>query len=101
MDEPSARRILREVAEDSSRVIFVSHAEHRMAQRGISTAQIMRALRNGWIVEGPLPDPKMGQGWRLTLETISAGDPLQVVVTIYEDESGNQALVITAYWSGR
>ncbi len=99
MDEPSARRILQEVAGDSSRVIFVSHTEQRMAKRGISNAQIIRALRNGRIVEGPFPDPKMGAGWRLTLETLSAGDPLQVVVTIDEDEAGNQVLVITAFWS--
>ncbi|MFO1255825.1 MAG: DUF4258 domain-containing protein [Sphingomonadaceae bacterium] len=47
MNDASALKLLREIAEDSGRVIFTRHALQRMRQRKVSTAQVLTCLRRG------------------------------------------------------
>ena len=46
MNDASALKLLREIAEDSGRVIFTRHALQRMRQRKVSTAQVLTCLRD-------------------------------------------------------
>jgi len=56
LSKAKARRIVREVAQDSSRAEFVEHAERRMRQRRITRTRVMRCLKRGDIVQGPAWD---------------------------------------------
>ncbi len=53
LQKDQAQDILRQVAEDSSRIIFTNHAEDRMYEREITRTDIIRVLRTGSIKEGP------------------------------------------------
>ena len=99
MDRPQAQAILADLARDSGNIIVTHHAQERMDERGITWRQVVRCLEKGTITEGPAPDLK--GGWKLTVETISAGDPLAVVAAVTEDAQGNKAIVVTAYYPGQ
>lgn len=91
----TAQQVLREVAEDSARVFFTDHAEERMQTRCITRVQVLRCLRHGRIVEGPVRDVR--GNWALKVEVLSAGDVLTVAAALDHDEHGNLVVVITTY----
>jgi len=51
---------VRRIAEDSSKVFFSPHALEQMAKRGITDAEVIRALKLGEIDGVPWLEPKMG-----------------------------------------
>lgn len=90
-----AKNLLKEIAKDSSRVVFTLHAEKRMRQRKITRTQVLRCLTHGHIVEGPAPSMKGNM--EMKLEVMSAGEIVVVVVALEKDESGNFAVIITVF----
>jgi hypothetical protein len=90
-----ARKLIKGIAEDSSRVIFTLHAEKRMCQRKITRTQVLRCLTHGRIVEGPAPSIKGNQ--ELKMEVMSAGEIVTVVAALERDNSGNYAVIITVF----
>jgi len=90
-----ARKLIKEIAEDSSRVIFTAHAEKRMRQRKISRIQVMRCLTHGRVIEGPAPSIK--GNWEMKMEVMSAGEIVTVVVALEKDDAGNYAVIITVF----
>ena len=91
----SALNIIRELAKESQKVFFTNHARERMSQRNIATSQIFRCLKTGVITEEPFRDPK--GNWKLTLESMCAGDLITVAVVLDHNEQGNYILIITTY----
>jgi hypothetical protein len=92
----NALRIIREVAEDSARVVFLSHPRKQMRQRKIMPTQVLKCLKRGAIIEGPARDIK--GNWRCTLNWRHAGDEVSVVVAIKHDHNmRRKLLVITAF----
>lgn len=75
---------------------LLGHAQARMDERGITWRQVVRCLAKGYITEGPAPDQK--GGWKVTVETVSAGDQLAVVAAVNKDAQGNKAIVVTTFY---
>ena len=92
---PMALEIVREIAATTERVKFTYHVLERMAERNITTKQVLCCLRNGWIVEGPAKSIK--GNWEMTLKVISAGDAVNVVIALDRDVHGNTVVVITTF----
>jgi hypothetical protein len=90
-----ARQLVREIAKDSGRVVFTHHAEVKMRKRHITRTQVLRCLAHGGVSEGPAPDVK--GNWTMTLEVLSAGELVTVVVALARDKAGDMIVVITAY----
>jgi len=90
-----AQKLVKEIAEGSSRVIFTYHAEKRMCERKITRTQVLRCLTHGNIVEGPAPSIKGNM--EMKLEIMSAGEIVAVVAALEKDESGNFAVIITVF----
>lgn len=76
--------IIRDAAA-TGRVGLLPHARKRMRKRRISFAQIIACLEKGVIVEGPYLD--IHGFWRSTMEYLSAGDEVAVVVSFNSRES--------------
>lgn len=93
LDIHEARRIVREIAEESARVAILPHAQKRKRQRRISLEDVLRVLRNGSVTEGPYIALKSGW-WRITMTGRSAGDEVSCVVEI---EWKTRLLVVTVY----
>ncbi|WP_108986013.1 DUF4258 domain-containing protein [Candidatus Phycosocius bacilliformis] len=45
LNDANARRLLREIAQDSSNVIFTAHARKRMKERKITSMQVLACLQ--------------------------------------------------------
>ena len=91
----SALKIIRELAEDSSKVIITHHARERMQQRNITDIQIFRCLLHGNMQDSPYRDPR--GSWKMKLENKSAGDVVKVVIALDCDSNGNYIVVITTF----
>lgn len=89
----TARKLIKQIASDSSRVFIVPHAQKRMDERCITRTQILRCLLHGRIVEGPAQ--QIRGNWRFTVETCCAGEGINVVAEIEEDINGNTIIVVT------
>lgn len=92
----NAIKKIRKVAENTSLVIFLDHAEMRMQEREISIAQVFRVLRFG--------DPKTLQwdteserGWKCKFTRITAGARLSVVAKLVERGRGHVCLIISTF----
>jgi hypothetical protein len=47
MNDASALKLLRDIAQDSGRVIFTQHARLRMRQRKVTPVQVLACLQHG------------------------------------------------------
>lgn len=92
MNDATALRVLREIAEDSARVIFTKHANQRMRQRKVSPVQVIACLQRGTISESVALD--MHGNWKLTVSHRVAGKDLNVAVAI---DVPSRAIVITVF----
>lgn len=92
LSRPNAQKLLREWAKETRSVFFTDHAKQRMRERGITNVQILRCLRLGAIVDGPVQTLK--GGWKLDVRMQSSGDDLEVVVEL---NLKDQIIVITVY----
>ena len=92
MNDTTALRILREIAEDSARVIFTKHASQRMRQRKVSPVQVIACLQRGIIREPVALD--LHGNWKLTVSHRVAGRDLNVAVAI---DVPSRAIVITVF----
>jgi hypothetical protein len=93
MSPPKALAIIREVAQDTSRLYYSAHARKRMRQRHITPIQVVRALRSGKLVEGPAQ--AIGGNWECVVEYVSAGQPIRVVLAIELVDPASYVTVIT------
>lgn len=90
-----AQKLIKDIAADSSRVVFTIHAEKRMRQRKITRIQVLRCLTHGRISEGPARSMKGNLEMRM--EVMSAGEMITVVAALEKDDSGNFAVIITVF----
>lgn len=90
-----AKQILKEIIKaDDGRVFFARHAEQRMVERRITRKQVC-CLKNGRFAEEPHRGP--GGDWKMTLDSVSAGDVITVVAALDYDNERNITIVITTY----
>lgn len=70
-----------------------------MSERGITLTQVLKCLRYGEFVEGPVLDSDKQLGWKSTQRTLCAGIWIEVVSKLIEQDDG-YLIVITAYHHG-
>jgi hypothetical protein len=93
INDVSLKRKIAQIAADSSRVVILPHAKHRMRKRRILLTQILHCLRRGNVVEPAHQD--IHGCWKCTLELLVAGDVIKVAAALDNDDSGEFVLVIT------
>ena len=88
----SALRMIRELSEDTSKIVVLAHGKRRARERQITRRQIELCLQKGFITEGPF----MNQhgNWQVTMCRQAAGEEVNCVVAI---DWASCLLVITAY----
>lgn len=92
MNDATALKVLREIAQDSARVIFTHHARQRMRQRKVSPVQVLACLQRGTVSEPVALD--LHGNWKLTLTHRVAGRDMDVAVAI---DVPRRAIVITIF----
>ena len=92
MNDATALKVLREIAQVSAQVIFTTHARRRMRQRKVSPVQVLACLQRGFVSE-PVALDRHGN-WKLTVTHRVAGKDLEVAVAI---DIPKRAIVITVF----
>lgn len=93
LNDANFLRRLRQVAEDSSRVVVLRHAKERMVERKISLSQVISCLKKGAISEPAHLAHKTG--WKATVTHRCGGDTVSVVAVLETNENGECCIVIT------
>ena len=72
--------MVRQLSQDSDRIVVIGHARKRQQERSITRRQIEVCLRSGAIEEGPFLNNH--GNWQVTMRCYSAGEELVCVVAI-------------------
>jgi hypothetical protein len=90
-----ARERVRRIATDSERLVLTEHMQQRMVERGISTLDVLRILRDGEVEDTPVGARKPGD-WRVKLvRRLDSGRVAGVVTVI---ASRDTLILVTAEW---
>jgi hypothetical protein len=92
MSAPVALDHIRELAQETNRIVVINHGQQRSEERHVTRPQIVKCLRAGFIVEGPFQNSH--GNWQVTMAYNHAGDQITVVVAI---EWATRLLVITVF----
>jgi hypothetical protein len=92
LSKPKASALVKELAVESSNVVFTVHALRRMKLRKVTPLEIFQCLLKGVIVEGPVLGVK--GDWELAIERMWAGRKLRVALAI---DMPKRLIVITVY----
>ncbi|HEY0297204.1 MAG TPA: DUF4258 domain-containing protein [Bordetella sp.] len=95
MSDDHFLRIVREVAQDTSRMKLSKHARERMAERGFTTPQVYSCIRRGAIHE-PVHQDIRGD-WKCTLRHVWAGDEIRVAIALKRNSRGDWIAVLTVF----
>jgi hypothetical protein len=88
----AAQRTVRLLAADSGRVVLTRHAMLRMRQRGVGRAEVMAALRQGFVIDDPSRD--IHGNWTCRIRRFAAGREMTLAVAI---EWEANVIVITVF----
>ena len=94
LSQADAQTRIRDIAWDSSRVNFTTHAEERMEQRGISRPEVLEALRGGY-VDDPPKEEFVGE-WKCKVTSKLRGRTAGVVTIVVDARS--QLIIVTVEW---
>lgn len=93
MNDATIKRLIAEIASDSTRVIFTPHAKQAMRRRRVLPTQVIQVLLKGTIYE---PAHRDVYGcWKCTLQRTVSGDVIRVAAALGEDDLKNKVVVIT------
>jgi len=95
LNDANMLKLVREAAQDTSRVFFERHAKQRMRERRITPKLVLNCLRQGVIDESA--HLNIRGDWKCTLRHVTAGEEIRVVAVLERDEQGNWIAVVTVY----
>jgi hypothetical protein len=100
MDKVAAKNAVKALAL-GDRIIFTLHARKRKPAGGkfpLTREQVKNCLIHGVVTEGPAPDMKEPDGWKMRLTRLREEERHEVACVLIVDKN---VLVITAYGYGR
>lgn len=91
-----ARRLIRELAEDTGTIVWTKHIEDRMAERGIDSDAVLGILKNGDVEEEPSPDNEDPRDWHVKIvRKMRTGRTAGVALVI---ENARRLILKTTQW---
>lgn len=87
-----AEKIIRTLAEQGA-ISWSKHCKERMKQRDITIPQVIHCLLKGKVFEEPFLTYENGGGYETSIEKVTAGDWLRIVVCL---KFNQRLLIITA-----
>ena len=96
MNKIDAKKAVRKLAE-TDRIVFTEHARIRHPAGGkfpLSREQVKNCLIHGVITEGPTPDIKESNGWKMRIARLRDQEEHEVACVLIVDRN---VLIITGY----
>ena len=96
MNRTDAKRAVRKLAE-ADRIALTGHAEKRDPDKGkfpLTREQIKNCLIHGVITEGPAPDIREPDGWKMLITRTRDSEAHEVACVLIVDRN---VLIITGY----
>lgn len=100
MDKVSAKNAVKALAL-GDRILFTRHAKTRDPARGkfpLTREQVKNCLIHGVVTEGPAPDLKESNGWKMRITRLRDQEKHEVACVLIVDRN---VLVITGYGYSR
>ncbi|HJT14810.1 MAG TPA: hypothetical protein VJ790_19460 [Dongiaceae bacterium] len=100
MDKASAKNAVKALAL-GDRIVFTLHAKKRDPARGkfpLTREQVKNCLIHGVVTEGPAPDLKEPNGWKMRLTRLRDQERHEVACVLIVNRN---VLIITGYGYGR
>lgn len=100
MDRVAAKNAVKALAL-GDQIVFTLHAKKRDPARGkfpLTREQVKKCLIHGVVTEGPAPDMKEPDGWKMRLTRLRDRERHEVACVLIVDKN---VLVITAYGYAR
>lgn len=100
MDKVSAKNAVKALAL-GDRILFTLHAKKRNPARGkfpLTREQVKNCLVHGVVTEGPAPDLKEPNGWKMRITRLRDQEKHEVACVLIVDKN---VLVITGYGYAR
>jgi hypothetical protein len=95
----ATERIRRIAHEDSFSLTLTDHAEDQMAQRGITTLDVMYVLKNGFVYDPPEPATCLGFYKYRIINPTPNSNRREVRVAVIPSIQSAQAKVATVMWA--
>ena len=98
LTEDSAREIMNDLANNHThRIRWSKHVKARMAERDITTSQILALLKNKHSVfrEGPYPEPN--GDWKFNLKGMAAGRLIELTVALRNHHDQPSSVLVTVW----
>jgi hypothetical protein len=99
LTEDSARKIMNDLANNHThRIKWSHHVKMRMAERDITTAQILILLKSKRSVfrEGPYEDLQNGS-WKFNLKGLAAGKVIELTVALKNHHDHPSSVLVTVW----
>jgi hypothetical protein len=80
LTERDALRIIRELAQDSRRIVLLNHAKKRMLERHVNLKQVELCVQKGMITEGPSMNTRAN--WQVNMSRYAADEEVTCTVII-------------------
>ena len=93
-----ARRRVRELARNTSNLVWTDHIKERMEERGIDSEAVLRVLRDGDVEEEPTETNTPGD-WKVKMVRKMGNGRVAGVVTVLVQN--NRLVLKTAEWEDR
>lgn len=96
MNKADAKKVVRKLAE-GDRIAVTLHAKKRNPAGGkfpLTREQVKNCLIHGIITEGPAPDIKEPDGWKMRITRVRAEEEHEVACVLIVDKN---VLIITGY----
>lgn len=96
LSEKTARKTLVDMANHhSEKIRFSTHAQERMLERGVTTAEVLSILKSkhSQFTEAPHQTPK--GSWKFNLRGCAAGKVTEVVIDLRRIETMPNAYIVT------
>jgi hypothetical protein len=98
LTESSARKIVNDLAENyTDRIRWSGHVKARMAERGVTTRQILTLLKSKRSVfrEGPYETPN--GNWKFNLKGMAAGTVIELTVALKNHHDSPSSILVTVW----
>ena len=98
LTESSARKIVNNLAENyTDRIRWSGHVKARMAERGVTTRQILTLLKSKRSVfrEGPYETPN--GNWKFNLKGMAAGTVIELTVALKNHHDSPSSILVTVW----
>lgn len=98
LTELTARRLINDLAQNyTNRIKWSKHVKHRMAERGVTSGQILTLLKSKRSVFREGPYEEANGDWKFNLKGLAAGSVIELTVVLKNHHNDPSSVLVTVW----